>query len=105
MGQQALHGSELAKGCGCLPRLSDAEEEERQELKDVVQDRVDAVLFVFDCGFARDGAGVRVVGVCAVRGGSTVCVCAGDGRVRGRSDLIQASDWRGCRGEWRGARG
>lgn len=77
MGQQALHGPKLAKGCGRLPRLSDPEEEERQELKDVVQDGVDAVLFVFDCGFARDGAGVRVV--VAICGGPTAAICAGVG--------------------------
>jgi cystathionine beta-lyase family protein involved in aluminum resistance len=108
VGQQALHGSELAKSCGSFPRLSDAEEEERQELKDVVQDRVDAVLFVFDGGFARDGAGVRVVAaVCAACGGPGGAICAGGGWFRGRSDLVQASDYsRGVpRGECAGEDG
>lgn len=84
--QQALHGSELAKGGGRLSRLADPEEEEGQELKDVVQDRVDAVLFVFDGRFARDGVGVNVVRVVSVFRFS------GRGRFRSRADLVQAGD-------------
>lgn len=100
MGQQPLHGSELAEGRGSLSGLADAEEEEGQELEDVVQDRVDAVLLVFDGRFARDGVGIDVVFASA---SAAVPVSLLAGRAvavairgfRGRSDFVQARDCSG----------